>query len=95
MCERATTADQLAALRRLDVRFTDEGLEYWVFGGWAVDLHAREVTRLHDDLDVAVWAADAGRVARALELDGWPAVDRKSTRLNSSHPQLSRMPSSA
>ena len=30
--------------------------------------------------------------------DAWPAVlraDRKSTRLNSSHPQLSRMPSSA
>ena len=25
----------------------------------------------------------------------WPRPDRKSTRLNSSHPQLSRMPSSA
>src|SRR5437667_12691599 len=78
MCEGATPADQLAALGRLGARFADEGLEYWVFGGWAVDLDAGRVTRAHSDLDVAVWAADAGRVARMLELDGWTTVPQEA-----------------
>src|SRR2546430_1657905 len=79
MWEGSTSADQVAALGRLDVRFADEGLEYWVFGDRAVDLHAGVVTRAHDDVDVAVWAADADHVARALELDGWTTVPRRRT----------------
>jgi hypothetical protein len=47
------------------------GIEYWLFGGWAVDFHAGAVSRAHDDLDVAVWAADRDRVPRALESAGW------------------------
>jgi hypothetical protein len=77
MWEGSTSADQLAALGRLDVRFADEGLEYGVFERWAVDLHGGVVTRAHDDVDVAVWAADADRVARALELDGWTTVPQE------------------
>ena len=41
-----------------------------------------------------VGPSGAQALARVLEAEGTP-IDRKSTRLNSSHPSLSRMPSSA
>ena len=63
--------EQLAALASLHELFQKESLEYWLFGGWAVDFHAGDVTRTHDDLDVAVWAEDLSRVSSALEGDGW------------------------
>jgi hypothetical protein len=64
-------AEQLAALARLDQLFERHGIEYWVFGGWAVDFHAGSVTRPHDDLDVAVWVKDHDRIAALLAADGW------------------------
>jgi hypothetical protein len=63
--------EQLVALASLHERFRDERLEYWLFGGWAVDFHAGEVTRAHDDLDIAVWAEDLSRVSGALQADSW------------------------
>ena len=39
------------------------GIEYWLFGGWAVDFYAGSVTRPHDDVDVAVWLDDHVRIA--------------------------------
>jgi hypothetical protein len=47
------------------------GIEYWLFGGWAVDFHAGSVTRPHDDLDIAVWLKDHSRIAALLAADGW------------------------
>ena len=44
--------DQLEALDRLHRLFEAEHLEYWLFGGWAVDFHAGAVTRPHGDLNV-------------------------------------------
>ena len=38
---------------------------------------------------------DAIKEISVLELNDYSAADRKSTRLNSSHPSSSRMPSSA
>jgi hypothetical protein len=64
-------AEQLDALARLDRLFEQHGVEYWLFGGWAVDLHAGSVTREHDDLDIAIWQDDQGRVAALLAHDGW------------------------
>jgi RimJ/RimL family protein N-acetyltransferase len=64
-------ADQLAALARIDQVLGRTGLDYWVFGGWAVDLHAGSVTRGHDDIDIAVWADDGDRIASLLLADGW------------------------
>jgi hypothetical protein len=49
----------------------EHGIDYWLFGGWAVDFHVGAVTRAHDDLDVAVWSRDAQRVRRALTAAGW------------------------
>ncbi len=65
------TNAQLAALAALDDELRGEGIDYWLFGGWAVDFHAGAVTRRHDDLDVAVWAADADRIGRLLGDGGW------------------------
>jgi hypothetical protein len=66
-----TAHDQLEALDELHRRFEGAGLEYWLFGGWAVDFHAGSITRAHDDLDVAIWLRDLTLVAQLLEHDGW------------------------
>lgn len=62
---------QLAALSALDSLFTAHGIDYWLFGGWAVDFHAGAVTRAHDDLDLAVWLTDYERIQPLLEHGGW------------------------
>ena len=64
--------DQLAALATVDAAL--EGVEYWLFGGWAVDLHCGRVTRPHDDLDIAVWLDDVPRIAELLRGDDWVHV---------------------
>jgi hypothetical protein len=63
--------DQLEALDRLHRLFEAEHLEYWLFGGWAVDFHAGAVTRPHGDLDVAICLRDFERIATLLHEDGW------------------------
>jgi hypothetical protein len=63
--------DQLAALASVDALLTPARIDYWLFGGWAVDFYAGEVTRAHDDIDVAVWLADHDRIAALLAADGW------------------------
>jgi hypothetical protein len=67
-------SEQLAALARLGGLFDREGIDYWLFGGWAVDFYAGTVTRAHDDLDVAVRAENADRVRELLAGDGWRHV---------------------
>ena len=62
---------QLHALSGLDELFERNGIEYWLFGGWAVDFHVGAATRPHDDLDVAVWSRDGDRVREALTAAGW------------------------
>jgi hypothetical protein len=62
---------QLDALDEVGRRFDVEGVQYWLFGGWAVDFHAGAVTRPHDDLDIAIWLRDLTTAARLLSQDGW------------------------
>jgi hypothetical protein len=57
------TEEQLAAIEQMHRQFTTNGIEYWLFGGWAVDFHAGRVTRAHADIDLAVWRADVERIA--------------------------------
>jgi hypothetical protein len=64
-------AAQLAALARIHDLLERHGIEYWLFGGWAVDFHAGAITRVHDDLDIAVWAVDHERIAALLTPDDW------------------------
>src|SRR5205809_2025628 len=63
--------DQLVALASLHELLERSRIEYWLFGGWAVDFYAGSVTRAHDDLDIAVWLCDHARIAELLAADGW------------------------
>jgi len=65
------SSQQLSALARVAAKFEHAGIDYWLFGGWAVDFYAGSVTRPHDDLDMAVWLADLPRIAELLQDDGW------------------------
>jgi hypothetical protein len=62
---------QFAALAGAVGSLDAAGIEYWLFGGWAVDFHAGRVTRDHEDIDVAVWLSDLRRIGALLESDGW------------------------
>ena len=62
---------QLSALAETNELLTRSGIDYWLFGGWAVDFHAGSITRSHDDIDIAVWLDDHDRIARLLEAKGW------------------------
>jgi hypothetical protein len=64
-------SDQLAALATLHHLLRSRGVDYWLFGGWAVDFHAGRVTRVHGDLDIAVWLDDRTRLAELLEEQAW------------------------
>jgi hypothetical protein len=66
-----TNRAQLDALDTVHRRFAAEGVQYWLFGGWAVDFHVGAVTRPHDDLDIAIWLRELTTVARLLRQDGW------------------------
>jgi hypothetical protein len=63
--------EQLAALARLHDRFEERGIDYWLFGGWAVDFHVGALTRSHEDLDIAVWLTDRPAIAGLLAGEGW------------------------
>jgi predicted nucleotidyltransferase len=62
---------QLTALASVADLLETSGIEFWLFGGWAVDFHAGRVTRPHDDLDLAVWSKDHDQIADLLVNDGW------------------------
>ena len=62
---------QLAALARVDALLERAGIAYWLFGGWAVDFYAGSITRLHGDVDIAVWLDALPRISALLEADGW------------------------
>jgi Aminoglycoside-2''-adenylyltransferase len=66
---------QLAAISRLDELFALAGIEYWIFGGWAVDFHAGRITRDHDDIDIAIIETDVDVVHRLLVADRWTITD--------------------
>jgi hypothetical protein len=74
--DRLSTADeQLAVIGGLHDELIDQAIPHWLFGGWAVDFHVGRVTRIHDDIDIAVLAADARRVHDLLSQRGWDVVD--------------------
>ena len=65
------TTQQLRALAEVAELLEREGLDYWLFGGWAVDFHIGTVTREHDDVDFAVWLHDVEAVVSLLETHAW------------------------
>ena len=92
MTEFPNLPNQLAALAELDQALSVHGVDYWLFGGWAVDFHAGRVTREHADIDIAIWSDDRERVATLLldrawvhrpeaGEDGYTSYDRHGIRL--------------
>jgi hypothetical protein len=71
---RAGASAQLRTIGWVHTTLSGQGIDYWLFGGWAVDFHARRVTRDHADVDVCIWAADLDRVRALLEDEGWSHV---------------------
>ena len=71
MCASDDNESQLAVLGRLHELLERHRIDYWVFGGWAVDLHAGRVTRPHADIDIAVWMDDLDRIDGLLGHAGW------------------------
>ncbi|HET9324804.1 MAG TPA: nucleotidyltransferase family protein [Gaiellaceae bacterium] len=63
--------EQLAALAQIHELLEQQGIDYWLFGGWAVDFYAASVTRAHADLDLGVWLDDHHRIAELLAAEGW------------------------
>lgn len=83
---------QLDALADLNHLLQSHGIDYWLFGGWAVDFHAGRVTRKHGDIDIAIWFNDRARVAALLlgqvwkhrpdaDEDGYTCYQRNGVRL--------------
>jgi hypothetical protein len=70
----ASPGEQLAALGSLAALLDQHGIPYWVFGGWAVDFCVGTVTRHHDDIDLAAWRHDEGRISSVVEAAGWQRV---------------------
>ena len=68
---RTAAAGQLAALADVNRLLGDARIEYWLFGGWAVDFYASRITRPHFDVDLAVWLDDLPRITALLERNGW------------------------
>ena len=48
---------QLLSIAAIGDALESAGLDYWLFGGWAVDFHVGRVTRPHGDIDLAVSVA--------------------------------------
>jgi aminoglycoside-2''-adenylyltransferase len=63
--------EQLAAIASLSRVLDHESIDYWLFGGWAVDFWVGRVTREHDDIDVAAWRTDYEAIGNALQAAGW------------------------
>jgi hypothetical protein len=69
------SVEQLAAIGQVHNLLEAHHLDYWLFGGWAVDFHAGRVTRSHADIDLAVWLSDLDCVRQRLEETGWRVLN--------------------
>jgi Aminoglycoside-2''-adenylyltransferase len=65
------TARQLQTIGWLNRLLAEQGIDYWLFGGWAVDFHAGRLTRRHEDVDLAIWQSDLEHVTTLLQAHGW------------------------
>jgi len=66
-----STTDQLAAIADLAAALDERGVDYWLFGGWAVDFWVGDVTREHGDVDVAAWRHDYDAIKAVMVAAGW------------------------
>lgn len=60
------TTTQLHLIRELRDALGAADISWWLFGGWALDFHAGEITRPHSDIEIFIWAEDAELVRAVL-----------------------------
>ena len=60
------TATQLNLIREISDALATPHIDWWLFGGWAMDFHAGNITRDHADIEVFVRLEDAAAVREAL-----------------------------
>jgi hypothetical protein len=68
---------QLSDIGEIGRLFDRAGIDHWLFGGWAVDFYVGEVTRAHEDIDLAVWLRDRLAIGGLLSADGWQHAPRR------------------
>jgi hypothetical protein len=68
-------ARQLALIAEFVALCQEASIQCWLRGGWAMDFFLGRVTREHEDIDLFVWAKDAGTLARELEQAGFREVE--------------------
>ncbi len=56
------------------------GIEIWIDGGWSVDALLQRQTRVHSDLDIALYHQDVPKLRALLEARGFKDVPRDDTR---------------
>jgi hypothetical protein len=67
---------ELSQIHEVTRLFSRDKIEHWLFGGWGVDFRIGEVTRPHMDIEVLIWARDAGRCVALLETAGYAESGR-------------------
>jgi hypothetical protein len=69
----AATLKQLGLIGELIAALDAASVEAWLFGGWAIDFHAGEITRDHADVELFIWQHHAERARAALVGAGFAA----------------------
>jgi len=59
--------ESFAPVLEVAALFSNLRCPWFIAGGWAIDIFLREVTRIHDDVDVAILRRDQRTVRRFLE----------------------------
>jgi lincosamide nucleotidyltransferase A/C/D/E len=67
------TAEDILAIYNL---LESHGVQIWLDGGWAVDAQLGVQTRRHNDIDIAIEAADVAKFLRILAEQGYKHVPR-------------------
>ena len=57
---------QLGLIREIHVALKARSVPHWLGGGWALDFLLGEVSRVHGDVDWAIWKTDAPDVSACL-----------------------------
>lgn len=75
-------SEAFAEVRKVGALLADLDREWYVCGGWAIDLFLGRVTRAHKDVDVAVARRDQLEVADYLRRRGWSLEKAAGGRLS-------------
>lgn len=66
---------QLELISEIHEALTARSIPHWLGGGWALDFLLGEVTRVHGDVDWAIWKSDAPDVSACLGNLGYSHQD--------------------